>query len=105
MLLSRSPYLVLAGALLACQALGAREIVVGVTDGPLASRVAAAAKADPGLRRLTRGVQVPDRFVSGEGGALGNAVNGHAALPPGRKRRASDSGVGRRPTPAVHAAT
>ncbi|HUZ34802.1 MAG TPA: NADH-quinone oxidoreductase subunit I, partial [Streptosporangiaceae bacterium] len=33
MLLIRSPYLVLGGALLACRALGAREIVVGVAVG------------------------------------------------------------------------
>jgi NADH:ubiquinone oxidoreductase subunit F (NADH-binding)/ferredoxin len=105
MLLSRSPYLVLAGALLASQALGAREIVVGVADGPVAAHVAEAAQADPALRRLTRVVQVPDRFVSGEGGALVNAVNGHAALPPGRKRRASDSGVAGRPTLLSNAET
>ena len=42
MLLSRSPYLVMAGALLACQALGAREIVVGVAGGALAGLVATA---------------------------------------------------------------
>ena len=105
MLLSRSPYLVMAGALLACQALGAREIVVGVAGGALAGLVATALRAEPNLRRLTRVVQVPDRFVSGEGGALVNAVNGHAALPPGRKRRASDSGVGGRPTLLSNAET
>ncbi len=105
MLLSRSPYLVMAGALLACQALGAREIVVGVAGGALAGIVATALRAEPNLRRLARVVQVPDRFVSGEGGALVNAVNGHAALPPGRKRRASDSGVGGRPTLLSNAET
>ena len=105
MLLSRSPYLVLAGALLACQALGGREIVVGVTDGTLAATLIAAVRAEPNLRRRARVIQVPDRFVSGEGGALVNAVNGHAALPPGRKRRASDSGVGGRPTLLSNAET
>jgi NADH:ubiquinone oxidoreductase subunit F (NADH-binding)/ferredoxin len=105
MLLSRSPYLVLSGALLACQALGAREIVVGVARPALAAALAAAIKAEPNLRRLTRVVQVPDRFVSGEGGALVNGVNGHTPLPPGRKRRASDSGVGGRPTLLSNAET
>ena len=31
--------------------------------------------------------------MSGEGGALVNAMNGKPALPPGRKVRASESGV------------
>jgi NADH:ubiquinone oxidoreductase subunit F (NADH-binding)/ferredoxin len=105
MLLSRSPYLVLAGAMLACQALGGREIVIGVAGAALAQAVAAAVRAEPSLRRLARIVQVPDRFVSGEGGALVNAVNGHPPLPPGRKRLASDSGVDGRPTLLSNAET
>ena len=99
MLLLRSPYLVLGGALLASRALGARKIVIGVAEGgQAAASVAAAVRAEPQLKRLARVVEVPDRFVSGEGGALVNAVNGHAPLPPGRKRRASDSGVDGLPT-------
>ena len=66
MLLIRSPYLVLGGALLACRALGAREIVVGVAvgaaDGLVARSVVAAARAEPELRRLLRVAEVPDRF-------------------------------------------
>ena len=50
-------------------------------------------------------VELPDRFVSGESGALVNAVNGRAALPPGRKTRASDSGAGNRPTLLSNAET
>jgi NADH:ubiquinone oxidoreductase subunit F (NADH-binding) len=89
MLLLRSPYLVLGGALLACRALGAREIVVGVAGaGPVARSVTEAVRADPELRALARVVEVPDRFVSGEGGALVNAVNGKAALPGGGADRA-----------------
>src|SRR5690349_20864179 len=77
MLLLRSPYLVLGGALLACRALGGKEIVVGVAgtgpDGLVARSVAEAAMAEPELKALVRVVEVPDRFVSGEGGALVNA--------------------------------
>ena len=40
MLLLRSPYLVLGGALLACRALGAKMIIIGVTDGAVAGLVA-----------------------------------------------------------------
>jgi NADH:ubiquinone oxidoreductase subunit F (NADH-binding)/ferredoxin len=106
MLLLRSPYLVLSGALLACRALGAKEIVVGVAAGsPVAESVVAAARAEPELRRLLRVAEVPDRFVSGEGGALVNAVNGKVALPPGRKRRASESGVDGLPTLLSNAET
>jgi NADH:ubiquinone oxidoreductase subunit F (NADH-binding)/ferredoxin len=104
-LLLRSPYLALGGALLACQALKAREIVVGVAAGPVAASVTAAIKAEPQLRRLARVVKVPERFVSGEGGALVNAVNGNTPLPPGRKRRASDSGVAGLPTLLSNAET
>ncbi len=61
--------------------------------------------AEPDLRRLLRAVQVPDRFVSGEGGALVNAVNGKPALPPGRKTLPSDSGVDDLPTLLSNAET
>jgi NADH:ubiquinone oxidoreductase subunit F (NADH-binding)/ferredoxin len=94
LLLSRSPHLVLDGALLAARALGAREIVVAVAgDGPHARSVTEAVAASPAAARMARVVSVPERFVSGEGGALVNALNGKSALPPGKKVRASESGV------------
>jgi NADH:ubiquinone oxidoreductase subunit F (NADH-binding)/ferredoxin len=104
-LLLRSPMLVLAGALSAARALGATKIVVGVTRADVARSVSAAANEEPDLRRIVHVVQVPDRFVSGEGGALVNAVNGKAALPPGRKTLASDTGVDDRPTLLSNAET
>lgn len=94
-LLSRSPHLVLDGAVLAAQALQATEVVVAVgRDGPQAESVAEAVAEDPTIRRLVQVVTVPDRFVSGEGGALINAINGHPALPPGVKALPSDGGAG-----------
>jgi NADH:ubiquinone oxidoreductase subunit F (NADH-binding)/ferredoxin len=105
MLLLRSPYLVLGGALVAARALHAKQIIVGVTQGDVARSVSAAAMAEPDLRRLVRVVRVPDRFVSGEGGALVNAVNGKAALPPGRKTLAADTGVDDLPTLLSNAET
>jgi NADH:ubiquinone oxidoreductase subunit F (NADH-binding)/ferredoxin len=104
-LLLRSPYLVLGGALVAARALRAKAIVVGVTRGDVADSVSDAATAEPALRRLVRVVRVPDRFVSGEGGALVNAVNGKPALPPGRKTLPSDSGVDDLPTLLSNAET
>jgi NADH:ubiquinone oxidoreductase subunit F (NADH-binding)/ferredoxin len=104
-LLLRSPYLVLGGALVAARALRAKKIVIGVTRRDVAGSVSGAAVAEPNLRRLVRVVRVPDRFVSGEGGALVNAVNGKPALPPGRKVRVSDRGVDDLPTLLSNAET
>ena len=105
-LLLRSPYLVLSGALLAAKALRARQVVVAVAgDGPHVRSVTEAVNADPDYRRAVVVVCLPDRFVSGESGALVNAINGRAALPPGHKTRASDSGVGGLPTLLSNAET
>jgi len=105
MLLLRSPYLVLAGALAAARALQARDILVGVTDALTARSVREAAAAEPALRHTVGVVEVPDRFVSGESGALVNAVNGRAALPPPGKGHASYKGAGNRPTLLSNAET
>jgi len=105
MLLLRSPYLVLAGAVAAARALRARLILVGVTDAVVARSVSEAAAAEPGLARIVRVMEEPDRFVSGESGALVNAMNGRAPLPPGRRADASYSGVGHRPTLLSNAET
>jgi len=80
MLLLRSPYLVLGGALVAAWALQAKEIVIGVTRTDMARSISSATAAEPDLRRLVRVVKVPDRFVTGEGGALVNALNGKVPL-------------------------
>jgi NADH:ubiquinone oxidoreductase subunit F (NADH-binding)/ferredoxin len=106
MLLLRTPYLVLSGAFLAHRALGAKKLVVCVPEGgPQAKSVRQAAKAEPNLKRALRVVEVPERFVSGEGGALVNAVNGNLPLPPGRKRLAAESGVDGLPTLLSNAET
>src|SRR5216683_1630712 len=106
MLLIRSPYLVLSGAALAAEAIGADEIFIGVSGNDLAIRsVHAAVAADPGLRKLVQVVQVPERFISGESGALVRAINGKSPVPPGRKVLASDSGVDGLPTLLSNAET
>jgi NADH:ubiquinone oxidoreductase subunit F (NADH-binding)/ferredoxin len=106
MLLARSPYLVLDGALIAARALNAREIVVALAgDGPHARSMLEAVAADKGISRMVRVVSVPDRFVSGESSALVNAINGNRALPPGTNTRASDSGVHGTPTLLSNAET
>jgi len=105
MLLLRSPYLVLGGALAAARALDSRDILVGVTDALAARSVREAAAAEPGLASMVGVVELPDRFVSGESGALVNAVNGRAALPSSAKSRVSYRGVGNRPTLLSNAET
>jgi len=105
MLLLRSPYLVLGGALIAARALQAREIVIGVTRTDMARSINSAASAEPDLRRLVRVVMVPDRFVTGEGGALVNALNGKTPVPPGRKVLPSDYGIHDLPTLLSNAET
>ena len=94
MLLLRSPYLVLGGAVTAARALQARDILVAVNDGITARSVREAAAAEPVLRRMVGVVEVPDRFVAGESGALVNAVNGHAPLPPGARVTPATAGRG-----------
>jgi NADH:ubiquinone oxidoreductase subunit F (NADH-binding)/ferredoxin len=106
MLLIRSPYLILSGAALAAEAIGAEEIIIGVAGNELANRsIEAAIAAEPGLRKLARVVQVPDRFISGEGGALVRGINGKRHVPPGRKVLASDRGVDDLPTLLSNAST
>ncbi|MGK5632845.1 NADH-ubiquinone oxidoreductase-F iron-sulfur binding region domain-containing protein [Streptomyces sp. URMC 123] len=102
-LLCRAPHLMLDGALLAAEALGARTLVIGVTRDSTEASVREAL-AERGLtdrrgRALrARVVRTPERMVSGEASALIRAANGGPPLPPGRRVRASDSGVGNAPT-------
>ncbi len=106
MLLMRSPYLILSGAALAAEAIGAEEIVIGVASNELANRsLEAAVAAEPGLRDLVRIVEVPERFISGESGALVRAINGKTPIPPGRKTLAAESGVDGLPTLLSNAET
>ena len=106
MLMIRSPYLILSGAALVAEALDADEIIVGVAGNELANRsIEAAIAAEPGLRKMVRVVQVPDRFISGESGALVRAINGKRPVPPGTKVLASDVGVDDLPTLLSNAST
>src|SRR3984893_7395896 len=106
MLMIRSPYLILSGAALVAEALEAEEIIVGVTGNELANRsIEAAIAAEPGLRGLVRVVQQPERFISGESGALAAAINAKKPSPPGRKTLAAEKGVGDLPTLLSNAST
>ncbi|MFD3514523.1 ferredoxin [Streptomyces sp. NPDC058657] len=111
-LLNRAPHLVLDGALLAAESLGARTLVVAVTRDSTQTSVQDAV-AERGLstrRPRNRGIRVrvlrtPERMVSGEASAVIRAANGGPALPPGRRARAAESGVASAPTLLSNAET
>ena len=65
----------------------------------------AAIAAEPALRKLVRMVKQPDRFISGESGALIRGINGKRPVPPGRKVLACDYGVDDLPTLLSNAST
>jgi NADH:ubiquinone oxidoreductase subunit F (NADH-binding)/ferredoxin len=111
-LVNRAPHLVLDGALLAAEALGARTLVVAVTrDSTEASMRDAFDERGLTDRRIrnrgirARIVRTPERMVSGEASAVIRAVNGGPALPPGRRERAAESGVAGAPTLLSNAET
>src|SRR5215472_3955490 len=84
----------------------AEEIIVGVTSNELANRsIEAAIAAEPGLRKMVRVVQQPDRFISGESSALVRGINGKKPLPLGRKTLAAERGVDDLPTLLSNAST
>ncbi|GAA1169687.1 NADH-quinone oxidoreductase subunit NuoF family protein [Streptomyces hebeiensis] len=109
-MLNRAPHLILDGALLAAEALGARTLVVVVTRNSTEVSIRAAL-AERGLsdRRgqqlRARVVRTPERMVSGAAGSVIRAVNGGPALPPGRSGRSSESGVDGAPTLLSNAET
>jgi NADH:ubiquinone oxidoreductase subunit F (NADH-binding)/ferredoxin len=104
-LLTRAPHLILDGAELAAETLAAAEIVVAVADDGVGEASMTAALAERVLPVPARLVRVPHRFISGEGGALVRGINGETPIPPGIKVRASDTGVGGRPTLLSNAET
>lgn len=109
-LINRAPHLILDGALLAAEALGARTLVVGVTrDSTEASMRAALAERGLGNRRgsglRARVQRNPVRMVTGESSALVRSADGGPPLPPGRKAHTSEAGVGGAPTLLSNAET
>ncbi|MGI8333959.1 NADH-ubiquinone oxidoreductase-F iron-sulfur binding region domain-containing protein [Actinomadura scrupuli] len=104
-LLARAPHLVLTGAMLAAAALDAREIVIGATDGGQPERSIRTAIKEADVAGFVRVVHLPERFITGEGGALVRGVNGLEPIPPGRKVRAAESGVDGLPTLLSNAET
>lgn len=109
-LINRAPHLILDGALLVAEALGARQLVVGVTREST-QRSMEAALSERGLSNR-RGAAIrasvqrnPVRMVTGAAASLIRSIDGGPAIPPGRKTSASRSGVGGAPTLLSNAET
>ncbi|WP_046709804.1 SLBB domain-containing protein, partial [Streptomyces europaeiscabiei] len=109
-LINRAPHLILDGALLVAEALGARQLVIGVTREST-ERSMEAALAERGLSNR-RGAAIrasvqrnPVRMVTGAAGSLIRSIDGGPPIPPGRKTSASKSGVGGAPTLLSNAET
>jgi NADH:ubiquinone oxidoreductase subunit F (NADH-binding) len=102
-LMQTLPHLVLDGATLAAEAIGAREVIVSVCDSARASiqgvAEAIAERGSPargGVR--TRLTTVPARYVAGQESALVNHLNGSPAIPTLTPPMVFEQGVGGRPT-------
>jgi NADH:ubiquinone oxidoreductase subunit F (NADH-binding) len=103
LLLTNLPHLVLDGGVLAAEAVGADEVIVGVDRGARraianitrAIEARRAARLDPLQLRL---VGLPTRYVAGEETALVSFINGGLAKPTFTPPRPFEKGVGGRPT-------
>jgi NADH:ubiquinone oxidoreductase subunit F (NADH-binding) len=103
LLLSELPHLVLDGAVLAAEAVGAREAIVCVKqDGSDALDHVTAAIEERAQRATDtvrlRPVGVPDHYLAGEESALANFLNGGPLKPTFVPPRPFERGVGRLPT-------
>jgi NADH:ubiquinone oxidoreductase subunit F (NADH-binding) len=103
-LLGYVPHLVLDGAVLAAETLGAREVIVAVSDQAKAETARVAQALD---EREARGLDnpvtiriaaVPDGFVSGEETAAIQFLNGGPAKPTFTPPRPFERGIARAPT-------
>lgn len=100
LLLSRLPHLVLDGAVLAAEAVGAREVIVKVGEGALSSLHAlegavAVRERDPVPVHV---VASPDGYIAGEESAVMHYLNGGAPIPTFVPPRPFERGYQGRPT-------
>ncbi len=92
-LLRRSPHLVLDGAVIVAEAIGAGEVEVAVHDSEAAHALRRAV-AQRGRERVRVQVTQTDAvFVGGEAGALLRGLAGRPQLPAGRRELPTDRGI------------
>jgi len=100
-LMTLRPHLVIDGAILAADAVGADEIVVYVGEEHASARSSlgrAIQERATSIPQLIRLVAAPIGYVAGEASAAVNYVNSGHAKPTASPPRPSESGVRRRPT-------
>lgn len=103
-LIRHLPQLVLDGAVLAAEAVGAREAIIAIGGAPeieivsLTSAIAARARRRLDGRVRLRAVSVPNAFVAGEETALVRFLDGGPAKPTFTPPRPFERGVGGAPT-------
>ena len=100
------PHLVLDGAVLAADAVGAREVIVALHGGPSSAHAAVAERAAAGLDPVSiQVVQVPKEYVASEESALVRFLSGAPALPTFTPPRPYERGVNGRSTLVQNAET
>ena len=105
-LLELAPHLVLDGALLAAEAVGAREIVLAMKRSTAAAHAAVSrALAERHDADSVRVRIVPDAYLAGEETALIRSLNGGPMKPTLTPPRPDERGLGRRPTLVSNAET
>ncbi|MEA2298159.1 MAG: hypothetical protein QOF77_1095 [Solirubrobacteraceae bacterium] len=98
-----APHLVLDGALVAAEAIGARELIVCLPRSAQASATAMTQaigerRRDPRRSVATRLELVPDTYLAGQESALVNHLGGGPAIPTLTPPFPTERGIGRRPT-------
>ncbi len=100
-LMAHRPHLVIDGAILAAEAIGADEIVFYVGrehEAALSAMKSAIAERKADLGRRAKLVQAPLGYVAGEATAVVNAINTGKGKPTTVPPRVSERGVGKKPT-------
>ena len=100
-LMTHRPHLVIDGAILAADAIGADEIVFYIGrehEAAVDAMRAAVAERKHELGRRARIVLAPVSYVAGEATAVVNCINTGKAKPTTTPPRVSERGVGKRPT-------
>jgi NADH:ubiquinone oxidoreductase subunit F (NADH-binding) len=106
LLMRTRPHLVLDGAVLAADAVGAREVIVALHAGPSSVQAALQERQAAGGDAVAiKVVQVPRQYVASEESALVRFLSGGPALPTFRPPRPFERGVDGRPTLVQNAET
>jgi NADH:ubiquinone oxidoreductase subunit F (NADH-binding) len=106
LLLRIRPHLVLDGAVLAADAVGAREIIVALHTGPSSAQAAVNERLAAGLDPVAiTVVHMPKEYVASEESALVRFLSGAPALPTFRPPRPFERGVNGRSTLVQNAET